>query len=668
MLEAALAAGCDAVYFGLPQYGARAYAKNFTMEQAREVIQRCHLAGVKVHITMNTILFEEEIEPAYQQAKQLYEYGVDALIIQDLGLMHLLHTRLPDLVIHASTQLSTRTPQEIEKLKKLGVRRVVLARECSRDEIERCKKAGLEIEIFVHGALCISMSGRCYLSQVCYGRSGNRGRCSQPCRMPYTLWMDGRKVHTPGEYLLSPKDLSLIDQAGKLDVDSLKIEGRMKSPVYVYEAVRQVKKVLEGKKRTQEDRERLKQAFNRGYTTGHMDGMTGYELMNTTAGNHQGIPAGQVVGVSKKKIRIHCQIDIHQYDGLRIGLQQGCRINYLYDARGNLTNEVKKGHIAQIDALPNIHIKDMVVRTVSYQMEQEVRKIAQTTIRKIPVKAQIICEGFGQPLRAIANDGQHTVFAESAVKAVLAKKQPTTPAVIEKQMKKTKDSWIVFTDITYDLEDGLFFPIGVLNDLRRQIIERLKKEREKAAPVSERPYLFRPFVEDKEARYVQTVPEDTLPAHWNVTNSYGVAAALEMGYTQTCLSDECDVSHMEQLVQAFQRRYHQPVPVVWNVYQKRRLMIMRHCPVNTACKDGTRTKCALCHTHMFYLKGKDGNTFLCQGNEDCYMCLYDTKATNLLSEMGHFHQLGIHRFLLSFVDETEDKRKELLEQFKRESY
>ncbi|HAM31343.1 MAG TPA: peptidase U32, partial [Erysipelotrichaceae bacterium] len=177
-LQAAFAAGADAVYFGLPQFGARAFANRFTLEQTKEIIEQAHTYGMKIYITMNTILYENEIEDAYEAAKALFYMNVDALIIQDLGLIHLLHERLPELELHASTQLSVSTPAQIEQLRKLGVSRVVLARECTLEQIRACAATGMEIEVFVHGALCISYSGQCQFSNVMYNRSGNRGMCA----------------------------------------------------------------------------------------------------------------------------------------------------------------------------------------------------------------------------------------------------------------------------------------------------------------------------------------------------------------------------------------------------------------------------------------------------------------------------------------------------------
>ncbi|WP_301007531.1 peptidase U32 family protein, partial [Faecalibaculum rodentium] len=251
--DAALAAGADAVYLALPRFGARAYAANFTLEEVQEVIATAHLHGMKVYVTMNIILFEEEMEPAYRQARDLYEAGVDALIVQDLGLMHLLKHRLPALEVHASTQLSVNRPFQMEQLKKLNVRRVVLARECSLEQIRACARVqDMETEVFVHGALCISWSGQCQFSAIRHQRSGNRGQCAQACRMQYELLKDGHPVKTPGSFLLSPRDLSVLDDLDLLQtagVDSFKIEGRMKSPLYVYEAVENARL---GKKRSRE--------------------------------------------------------------------------------------------------------------------------------------------------------------------------------------------------------------------------------------------------------------------------------------------------------------------------------------------------------------------------------------------------------------------------------
>lgn len=664
MLEAALAAGCDAVYLATKDFGARAYAQNFSIEEIKEIVHRCHLVNVKVHVTLNTILYEQEIEKAYQVAYELYKVGVDALIIQDLGLIHLIHHRLPEMVLHASTQMSIHTPEEIERLKKIGVSRVVLARECSKEEIEACKKAGLEIEIFVHGAICISMSGRCYFSSVCYGRSGNRGMCAQPCRMVYELYEDGHRIHADGDYLLSPKDLSLIDRVKELDVDSLKIEGRMKSPAYVYEAVRQVRMVRDGKVRTKKDLKALKQAFNRGYTLGHVYDKKGYELMNIQTSNHQGIVVGKVISSNSKGIRIQLKEDLYQNDGIRIGKEYGCRINYLYDDKHRLQNQITAGKIAEINASHLVKKGDLVRRTISYVQEKEVEKISKETIRKVDVEVHISCKGIGLPLICVADDGVNQVTVQTVEVAQQAKNHALTSNQIEKQMKKTKDSWVEFSKLAYDLNGEIFFPMGILNQLRRNVIHALEEKRCSHKIKEEVPYVYE--VESKEIAskiYVNQIEETCAPSTMNVTNSYGVAAIQEMGFERVVLSDEMNEDQILDLLDAYKKRYHHIAPIVVTIYQHRRLMVMRHCPVNTAIKDGQRENCSLCHQHRYSLKGKDGKTYLLKGNKDCFMQIFDENITDFSDFIPRLERNGVNSYLLRFIDEKKEERESVLSAF-----
>ncbi|MDY3036101.1 MAG: U32 family peptidase [Absicoccus sp.] len=660
MLDAALAGGCDAVYLALKHFGARAYAKNFTLEEVKDIIQRCHLIGVDVHVTMNTILYEEEVEAAYAQAKALYEMGVDALIVQDLGLIHLLHHRLPELTIHASTQMSIHTPAQIEQLKKLGVKRVVLARECTKAEIEACQQSGVEIEVFVHGALCISVSGQCYFSSFCYGRSGNRGICAQPCRMAYTLYKDGQPISFNQEYLLSPKDVSVIDQIGQLSVDSLKIEGRMKSPVYVYEACRQVKMVRDGKKRTEKDKERLKLAFNRGYTLGHMFDQRGYNLMHMDSPNHQGIPIGKVIGIHGKRVKIQLDRSIDQNDGIRFGQAYGCRVNYLFDEKGRLQKHIDGHHRCEVEVKSKIQKGSIVYKTISYALEKEVEKASKETIRKVKVSCFVHCDGPSTPLVCTMSDGIHTVTCVSEQLASVAQKHALNQDTIAKQMYKTKDSWVEITAFACTLVGDIFFPMGVINALRRTTIEALEKERTKICCQPEKPYAFQPKVTSDHRIYVQDLPDSMADLTKNVTNSYGIAACLEMGFEKVALSIEMTPDQIQKTVLAFGARYHVDAPVVVYIYGKIRYMIMKHCPINTVCLDGKRQDCHLCHRHHFELEGKDGCRLLMKGNKDCYMQLFDETPRNWLAMIPAFQALNINDFYVHFVDESPTKKEEII--------
>ena len=283
-LKAAVQSGADAVYMGAAAFSARAGAQNFTETQMREAVDYAHLYGVKVHCAINTLIKESELESAIETAICANNCGVDAIIIQDVGLAQHIRKILPDMELHASTQMTVTSSDGVKYLEDKGFSRVVLARELSLDEIKEIKKnTKAEIEVFVHGAICMSYSGQCLMSSILGGRSGNRGRCAQPCRLPYELTENG-KVCGDG-YILSPKDMALIEhleELKKAGVSSLKIEGRLKSAEYVSAVVGVYRKYLDnpGKVRA-EDFTELKNAFSRsGFTDGYLTGKLGSEMMS----------------------------------------------------------------------------------------------------------------------------------------------------------------------------------------------------------------------------------------------------------------------------------------------------------------------------------------------------------------------------------------------------
>lgn len=705
-LKAAVAAGCDAVYFALPQFGARAYAENFTLEKTKEMIDYCHLYGVKVYITMNTVIYEDEMEAAYTQAKALHEMNVDALIIQDLGFIHYLHHRLPNLELHVSTQVSVNKPEMIESLKKLGVKRVVLARECTDEEIEACAQTGMEIEVFVHGAICICYSGQCYFSSLRYNRSGNRGKCAQPCRMPYTLLEDGKEIDTEGPYLLSPKDLSLIkkvNRLSKIGVCSLKIEGRMKSKEYVYESVALVKKALSKERITPEEFEKLDVTFNRGYTKGHTYHKNGKDLMNFVSNNHQGIDIGKVVKIKNGKMIIELTKDLNQNDGVRFvngDIQEGCRVNYLYDQRGKLVNSQKAGSICMMDALPGIKAGSIVKKTINTQLNHEIEDKIQHMERQVPVQAHFTCEEVGDYLVCEASDGENYVCVYSDTFATKAQKHSTDEDVLTKQFSKTKNSWAKFTYLTFELGKNIYFSISDMNKLRRDTLEALEKKRCECPKIIEKDYSYKvkkpPVpknlieIQTKEQMIktddlliselapvtrkgnVTQVEGDVLShlgngkivdTNLNITNSYAIAAMMEMGYKQVGISDECSLEQVEMMVNSFKERYGIVPPVCKTVYQKRRLMTINYCPVNTTLKDGTRTRCNLCHTHKYELLSKDGTKSYCLGDSNCHMRLFDTIAQNDLEDIPKYKDMGIQAFKVIFVDETRDEILDIIKTF-----
>ena len=312
-LKAAVQNGANSVYFGADLFSARAYASNFNLDDLEKAIIYAKARGVKTNLTLNTLVTDNEFNDAFELAKKAYEYGIDAIIVQDLGLAKQLIKHFPDLDIHASTQMTVHNLQGVLKMQELGFKRVVLSRELSLQEIEYiCKNSDIEIECFIHGALCISYSGQCLFSSMVGGRSGNRGKCAQPCRLPYKLLENDDM--TDSGHLLSTRDLCGLDFIPSLinaGVTCLKIEGRMKSPEYVATVTRIYRKYIDLAERItdindfkieENDRKTLLQVFNRGMSsTGHLTNEPNKNLVFKEKPNNMGLFLGKVEKYSKNK-------------------------------------------------------------------------------------------------------------------------------------------------------------------------------------------------------------------------------------------------------------------------------------------------------------------------------------------------------------------------------
>ncbi len=282
-LKTAVQSGADAVYLGGARFGARQSADNFSEEELKEAVQYCHLYGVDVHVTVNTLVKQKELKDLEEYIKFLSGIDVDAILVQDMGVAEIIKKVCPQMPLHASTQMTVTSIEGVKYLEKMGFSRVVLSRELSFEEIKAiCKEAKAEIEVFVHGAICMSYSGQCLMSSILGGRSGNRGRCAQPCRLPYTLCAKNKKEKSA--HILSPKDMALIDELEKLKsigVKSLKIEGRLKSAEYVSAVVGIYRKYIDNTKSVaKEDKKELKDAFSRGFTDGYFKNQLGADMMS----------------------------------------------------------------------------------------------------------------------------------------------------------------------------------------------------------------------------------------------------------------------------------------------------------------------------------------------------------------------------------------------------
>ncbi|MCQ2752433.1 MAG: U32 family peptidase, partial [Coriobacteriales bacterium] len=402
VFEAAISAGADAVYMGLGNFNARRNATNFSLDDLQACCHDAHLYGSKVFLTLNTLAFYDELMDAINTAVDAYNTGVDAVIVQDLGLAKCLQYFLPNLPMHASTQMNISDSAGISIAKKLGFSRVTLARECSLSQIKGLDKQGLEIEAFVHGVLCICQSGQCLFSSLVGGRSGNRGLCAQPCRLKYDLLDDHfEEIKCGGKYLLSPKDLcalQLIPDLINAGVDSFKIEGRMKSADYVYtvasiyrkyideacacddDSVSQCAKSIQVKS---SDVQKLEQVFSRGFSTGYLEGFSYKDFYSLTSQNNRGLAIGRINSLNPVEIKLNEGVSLFAGDLIEIWSKAG-RVRY------EITKKDKtNGEFLRIFVKQKVGKGDRVFKIRSVEIEKEFEKATGNGLPKIPVQFSI---------------------------------------------------------------------------------------------------------------------------------------------------------------------------------------------------------------------------------------------------------------------------------------
>lgn len=476
-LKAAVSAGCDAVYVGGNMFGARAFANNFTTEELIEAIDYCHIYGKSLYLTVNTLLKNNEIDDLlYNYLLPLYETGLDAVIVQDLGVMDYIKTNFPDLDIHASTQMTVLGKNYAKELVNLGIKRVVTPRELSLNEIKEIyESTGVQIESFVHGALCYCYSGQCLMSSLIGQRSGNRGKCAQPCRLPYSINDDKNT-----EYFLSPKDLCTLDILPEIleaGVYSLKIEGRMKNPEYVAIVTAIYRKYIDlyenyGKDAyhvDEADKQKLMDVFNRGgFTEGFYKKQNSDDIMYTKRPNHMGVKAGIIKSISGEMIYFDSLIDLNKNDVLEFKLKNNEFISFNLGADFKKNSKCsgflyKKG-VKSIKELANTDI---------FRMKNSLL-IADNMPNKLKVNCDIVIKKNEKIYAKVYNDNIEieTYFDEPS----LALKQALNIDTVKKQLNKTGNEAFDFENINVFLDDGLFLPMGVLNNIRRDVLDLYKKQ------------------------------------------------------------------------------------------------------------------------------------------------------------------------------------------------
>ncbi|MBN3898345.1 MAG: U32 family peptidase [Nostoc sp. NOS(2021)] len=522
--KAAVENGADAIYFGLDRFNARMRAQNFTEADLPQLMTFLHHRGVKGYVTVNTLIFPKELAEAQQYLRTIIAAGVDAVIVQDVGICRLIRHLSPNFPIHASTQMTITSAAGVEFAKSLGCQLVVLARECSLKEINKIQQqialqeASLPLEVFVHGALCVAYSGQCLTSEALGGRSANRGECAQACRMPYELIVDGEIVNLKErKYLLSPQDLAGLDvlpDLVKSGVTSLKIEGRLKAPEYVANVTRVYRQALNGVMdelerpnpltpfptreggikaplsvsergwgRGQSDQEHynLEMAFSRGLYTGWFGGINNQELVHARFGKKRGVYLGEVTRIHNEQVTVKLKAPVKPGDGIVFD----CGHPEAKEEGGRVYAVVSKGKETMLTFgrndlnLRRVHIGDRIWKTSDPELDKQLRQsfAGENPQFQRPINIEIYGE-VGQPLMAIARDQfGNIVQTESAISLVEAHTKPLVTDRLQEQFGRLGNTPFCLGTLTNHLIGAIMLPVSELNRMRREIVVQLEELR-----------------------------------------------------------------------------------------------------------------------------------------------------------------------------------------------
>lgn len=472
--HAAIVAGADAVYAGGPKFGARAFAENFTEAQLLNAIDYAHLHQRKFYLTVNTLLKDYEIEQLPEYLEPLYQRGLDAVIVQDMGVLNVVRQYFPDMDIHASTQMTVTGVNGAQFLKENGAVRVVPAREISLEEVRNIKSVtGMEMECFVHGALCYCYSGQCLLSSLIGGRSGNRGQCAQPCRLPYTV--DGEKG-----YLLSLKDICTLDIIPDLieaGIDSFKIEGRMKRPEYVAGVTSIYRKYVDLYLKNPQkpylvddkDKEMLMDLFNRGgFHTGYYKQKNGRNMITIQKPNHIGVKVGTVLSQKGREVQMRALTDI----------AAGDLIEFKNEAQRYTTGKsCKQGEVITILAPKGMRLPagEVLYRVQSPELLNTL-EIMYSKGKVIEKLYGYISMEAGKAAKLVVCKDEYSVEVESEQQVEAASSRPLDEERIKKQLRKTGNTEFAFDMLDVELHGEVFLPMQQLNEMRRKALEELEKK------------------------------------------------------------------------------------------------------------------------------------------------------------------------------------------------
>ncbi len=698
-LKAAISNGCDAIYLGMQKFGARAYSSNFDLKSLKEAVRYAHLRNVKIYVTMNTIVFENETPDMKKQMDDLNEIGVDGIIVQDLAAFEYLVENFIDMEAHCSTQMGIDDLDGTLLFKELGAKRVVLSRELEIEKVKEIKKAAkMPLEIFVHGALCVSYSGNCLMSGLIGYRSGNRGRCVGSCRKVYELIDKTRDISLGKSYILSTKDLNTIEHIDELkEIDSLKIEGRMKEPAYVANVVSKYRKALDNKI-TEEDKEDLKKTFNRTFTKGYLFGEDKKDITNILRPNNFGYEIGRISRVVKDMYEIKLTRTLNQNDIIRINHDNedvNLTVVKLYDKDGKLINRAE--HFCYIKIKEKLSRGDAVYITKDYLYYKDLESSLEKEFKRFPLDIRV----YAYPDSKLVIDAKGLGFNylyESGETLGQAINNPTTKDQVIKQFSRLNDTIFELGHVDFE-ECYAFIPAKLLNAARREIVRGLcdlkinsKKKRMKAWQVKEKisfppkkPYLtasvttneqydacvscgigeiyFQNIVRRNHNDYKEKEEQLLIGGYGgihhyrktnpfvadyslNVVNSVSCHELFRLGASRVTLSYELNKRQIEDLIHAYHEENDGYPALEMIVYGKAPLMFSKYCPLKKM------DQCGICRSKNYELKDGHGS-FPIIAHDDCTTTILNGKTLNLLDEMQSIK--GIEAFRLNFTVESEDQ-------------
>lgn len=698
-LKAAISNGCDAVYLGMQKFGARAYSDNFDMESLQEAVRYAHIRDVKVYVTMNTIVFEDEINDMQRQLQQLNEIGVDGVIVQDLAVFDYIVSNFADMEAHCSTQMGIDDLEGTLLFKELGAKRVVLSREVPIEKVKEIKQAAkIPLEIFVHGALCVSYSGNCLMSGLIGYRSGNRGRCVGSCRKEYELFDKTTGKSLGKSYLLSTKDLNTIDYIDDLkEIDSLKIEGRMKEPAYVANVVSQYRAALDGKA-SAGNKDNLKKTFNRTFTKGYLFHEDPKDLTNIRRPNNFGYEIGKVTGHRSGMYEITLSQRLNQNDIIRIDHDNedvNLSVVKLYDRDGNLINGADK--VCYIRIKEKLSSGDVVYKTKDYLFYKDLEDNLEKEFRRFRMDLKV----YAYPDSKLVIDAEGlgcSYLYESEEILGEAISNPTTREQVVKQLSRLNDTVFTLGDVEFE-EYNAFIPVKMLNNARREIVQGLydakisSKERgtrepeakEKISFPTQRPYItasvttkeqydacvscgikevyFDNIIRRNQITYDEREGELLIGGYGgiyhyrnrnpfvtdyslNVVNSTSCHQLYRLGAKRVTLSYELNKKQIGELIDAYYAENDGYPALEMIVYGRAPLLFTKYCPLK---KMG---QCGICKTKSYEIKDEYG-TFPIISHDDCTTTILNGKILNLLDEMPSID--GVEAFRLNFTIESPEE-------------